>query len=162
MDASLKKDFNLKIKKEAVKKWKQKLLRLQPHHSGFRVCEIIVPYLEEWVFRKHGYLTFHMTQLISGHGCFNDFLHKINKSETPICAHCKLCRDTANHTLMECTSWFLERRNLTAVIGMDIDLHNIIGKIITDKDCWKAFATFCTRVMTRKEIAERERQQQEI
>ncbi|KAJ8723043.1 hypothetical protein PYW07_004223 [Mythimna separata] len=46
------------------------------------------PLFEEWLERQHGVLTFHMTQVLTGHGKFGRFLHRIRVEETPGCHHC--------------------------------------------------------------------------
>lgn len=42
--------------------------------------------------RRHGEVGFHMTQALSGRGCFNTYLHD------PLRAHCGLGEDTPRHT----------------------------------------------------------------
>ncbi|KYQ54174.1 hypothetical protein ALC60_13227 [Trachymyrmex zeteki] len=60
----------------AVASWKRKCERRGGY--GRRVREMIALKLEEWYQRKVGRVTFHMTQIISGHGCFSSYLYKIN------------------------------------------------------------------------------------
>jgi len=36
--------------------------------------------LNVWIGRKHGTVDFHMTQFLSGHGCFRYYLHRFNPS----------------------------------------------------------------------------------
>ena len=50
--------------------------------------------------RTHGGLTFRMTQVIVGHGCFEAYLYEIRKAETPICQHCGAVIDNAVHALL--------------------------------------------------------------
>jgi len=159
MDASQKKQFKDKIKKEAIIKCKDRLISMESHQPGYKVREAITPILEKWMTRGHGSVTFHMTQIITGHGCFNDkILYKINKVDSPICAHCKQSRDTSSHTLVTCKCWETERQGLTKTFGNDLNLKNIVRKIISDPEHWRVFSAFCTRVLTKKEIAERERE----
>jgi len=32
--------------------------------------------LDQWMFRSHGQINFHLTQVLSGHGCFNGYLDR--------------------------------------------------------------------------------------
>jgi hypothetical protein len=66
--------------------------------------------------------------------------------------------DTAEHTLKYCTAWEAERTILKETIGEDLSLPTIVHKILLEKDNWKAFSIFCSSVMTRKKVAEREKQ----
>ncbi|XP_012230473.1 uncharacterized protein [Linepithema humile] len=93
-----------------------------------------------------------MTQFLTGHGCFSEFLHRIGRADSEYCHHCLDEIDTAQHTLESCSSWDAERDELTRII------QTIIDSILDSVDKWRAFSTFCTRVLTCKEAAERERQ----
>jgi hypothetical protein len=100
-----------------------------------------------------------MTQIISGHGCFNGFLYRIGKARSAECAHCDAVVDDVKHTLEECCAWADEREELRNKIGHDLDLRNIIRIIVFDRDKWKSFSKFCSLVMGKKEKAERVREE---
>ncbi|XP_012235709.1 uncharacterized protein [Linepithema humile] len=125
---------------------------------GFRVCKAIGDKLIDWVTRGHGWVTFHMAQLITDHGCLNSYLYRINRVDGAMCSHCFWGNDDAQHTLQFCEAWENERNDLKRSIGNDLSLRNIISAILDDNEKWKAFAKFCTVVMSKKEKAERERQ----
>lgn len=74
----------------------------QRNASAVRVKEAILPKFTEWIERKYGGLGFHMTQLITGHGCFNDYLMRIGKVASNMCDQCGGGVDTAQHNLQEC------------------------------------------------------------
>nr|AAO72078.1 reverse transcriptase/integrase [Lymantria dispar] len=77
----------------------------------------------EWLERTHGVFSFRLVQVLTGHGCFGKYLHKIVRREsTPFCHHCSCDEDTAQHTLEECAAWEGERRELVAIIGADLAL----------------------------------------
>ncbi|OXU28674.1 hypothetical protein TSAR_015410 [Trichomalopsis sarcophagae] len=37
----------------------------------------IIPDISRWSSRKHGFTTFHLTQVLTGHGCFRSYLYRI-------------------------------------------------------------------------------------
>lgn len=47
-------------------------------------------------------LNFYMTQLLSGHGCFRDYLHKFGHHEFPTCPNCIDVSANAKHLLFGC------------------------------------------------------------
>ncbi|KMQ90570.1 reverse transcriptase [Lasius niger] len=61
----------------------------------------IMPWFEMWMARGHGSMSFHLSQLMTGHGCFAKFLHRIGKRTTRDCDFCGE-EDDALHTLREC------------------------------------------------------------
>lgn len=56
--------------------------------AGVRTRDAIVPNMEAWMSRGWGGISFHVTQLLMGHGCFGTYLHRINKRGNPSCWHC--------------------------------------------------------------------------
>ncbi|XP_032687427.1 uncharacterized protein LOC116851766 [Odontomachus brunneus] len=87
-------------RRRALRRWKRQLGG--PNVPGRRTIEAIRPCLLEWVDRGHGGLNFHLTQVLTGHGCFGEYLCRIGKERTTHCHHCAADRDTAQHTLAEC------------------------------------------------------------
>lgn len=126
--------------------------------SGARVRLAIKPVFMDWIARdKKMGLGFHLTQLITGHGCFSDYLFRIGREGQIMCYHCGLGTDSAQHTLEECWSWTVERAELRLVVGPDLSLPALIRRMLASNDCWRAIASFADVVMLCKEDAERMR-----
>ncbi|XP_063371852.1 uncharacterized protein LOC134660082 [Cydia amplana] len=132
---------------------------LEDSHYGTRTIGAILPIMDEWVDRGKGALTYRVTQVVSGHGCFGHYLHKIQREPGPQCHECGAADDTAQHTLEECNRWAVERAFLRAATGVaDLSLHSIIAAMLGSERKWEAVASFCEEVMSQKEEAERERE----
>ncbi|XP_011685584.1 PREDICTED: uncharacterized protein LOC105448609 [Wasmannia auropunctata] len=96
--------------------------------------------------------------MITGHGCFNDFLHRIGKARSKDCSFCEAPCDSNLHTLGGCQAWERERQVLVSAIGGDMSLGAVVAAILKSRENWIAFGKFCEHVMLRKEEAEWERQ----
>ena len=71
-----------------------------PEHRERRVVGTLLPILAEWVGRRYGRLTFRLTQMITGVGCFGDYLCCIGREETSQChSYGRADKDSAGHTL---------------------------------------------------------------
>lgn len=143
---------------EMLSEWKTRL-------SDFRVAgrtsiQALLPELERWYTREHGQLTYRMTQLITGHGVFGDYLFRIQRALTPVCEHCGEGVDTAYHTIAECSAWTAHRRLLRPAFEEDLSLRHIISVILESEEYWQTFANFSEAVMLTKKAAERARQLQ--
>lgn len=79
-----------------------------------------------------------MSQIITGHGCFNAFLCRIKKVESPACAHCDAEYNDAQHTLELCPERRNWKTNLIMAVGPDLSFPKIIGQILADRDKWQA------------------------
>ncbi|XP_047994441.1 uncharacterized protein LOC125232725 [Leguminivora glycinivorella] len=118
------------------------------------------PVLKEWVERKYGAPSFHLTQLLTGHGCFGWYLcERVGREPTTACHHCdRRAVDTAQHTREECPAWDEPRAALFTVIGGDLSLPALIRHMLSSEEEWEAVTTFSVVVMTQKEAAEKVRE----
>nr|XP_012217918.1 PREDICTED: uncharacterized protein LOC105669503 [Linepithema humile] len=123
--------------------------------AGRWTTQAIQPCLPEWADRRGHGIGFHLTQVLTGHGCFGDYLCRIGRECTTRCHHCAAGRDSARHTLEECEAWEGERRVLTAVVGEDLSLPALVNAMLEGEDKWRAVSSFCDKVMFQKEEAER-------
>jgi hypothetical protein len=69
-------------KKDLLEDWKRTVERMREGDFGARIKKALMPAFDEWYGRKHRRVTFHMTQVLSGHGCFISFSYKIKKVVT--------------------------------------------------------------------------------
>ena len=134
--------------------------RLADPSAGRRTVEAIRPVLVDWVNRDRGCLTFRLTQVLTGHGCFGEFLHRIGAEPTAECHHCDCDLDTAEHTLVACPAWEGWRRVLVAKIGNDLSLPSVVASMLGDDESWKAMLDFCECTISQKEAAGRVRDAQ--
>lgn len=116
-----------------------------------RTCRAILPVMDHWLDRKHGEISFHVTQILTNHGCFYEYLYRIGKAESAICPFCEREEDTAEHTLERCEEWRGEREFLTSIIGNDLSLTSVVRRILHSEEGWQALVSFAERVMMTKE-----------
>ncbi|KAL0833034.1 hypothetical protein ABMA28_001152 [Loxostege sticticalis] len=148
----------LRLEEDALAAWRE---HLADSTYGRRTTGAIAPVLTEWVRRQHGRLTFRLTQVLTGHGCFGAYLamRGLRHGPTAKCHHCHRCdEDTAQHTLASCSAWVRERGVLVSVVGGDLSLATIVARMASDEEAWQAVLTFCEAVISQKEAAERERE----
>jgi len=72
----------------AVETWRARLVDRAEGSSGARVRDALTPVLAEWLEGVRGGPNFRVTQLITGHGSFGEYLHRIGRVESPACPHC--------------------------------------------------------------------------
>ncbi|CAK1579775.1 unnamed protein product [Parnassius mnemosyne] len=127
---------------------------------GHATIAAIRPLFEEWLERRHGVLTFRLTQVLTGHGVFGRFLYRIGREETAGCSHCEdRPEDTVEHTVEVCPAWAEHRRVLVAAIGGgDLSRPALVEAMVRSETEWDAVTTFCEAVMLAKEVVEREKE----
>ncbi|XP_033357328.1 uncharacterized protein LOC117240751 [Bombus vosnesenskii] len=98
-----------------------------------------------------------MTQLLTGHGVFGEYLLRIRREVTSTCHHCEEEEDTAQHTLEYCPAWAEQRRVLQREIGERLSPEALVEAMLRGRREFAAVRTFCEQVMLAKERAERNR-----
>ena len=102
-------------------------------------------------------LTYMLTQVLTWHGCFGEYLHRIRKEATTRCHHCDASVDSAQHTLKYCPAWARPHRDLIVEIGWDVSPPANLEALLVSERGRRAVTSFCEQVMLRKEAAERVR-----
>ncbi|XP_011151541.2 uncharacterized protein LOC105190473 [Harpegnathos saltator] len=141
-----------------LNKWSAELA--DPRGFGRQTAEAGRPCLPEIVGRRGRGQSFHLVQVLTGHGCFGGYLHRIRKELTTECHYCPKPDDSARHTLAECKAWSQERRFLARAVGCrveDLSLPRMVRAMCGSGEAWGAAASFCRDVMSQKEAAKWER-----
>ncbi|XP_076762905.1 uncharacterized protein LOC143430479 [Xylocopa sonorina] len=118
--------------------------------SAHRTVGAILPILEKWMEERRGQLTFRATQVLTGPGCFAQYLQKIGKEATAVCFLCGEEEDRTQHTLEFCPAWETSRHALVAEMGTDLLLNRIIPKMLENERYWRAVILFCDRIIAVK------------
>ena len=91
-----------------------------------------IPGIRPWIGKKFGKVNYYVTQLLSGHGCFKKYLHRMGKTAFSYCLYEEgEIIDETEHTNFECALWESYRSELTFVIGTTA---NIVGVMITGRE----------------------------
>jgi hypothetical protein len=136
-----------------MKRWKERIAEAKT--GGW--TKRLISDVDMWCGKK-GDLDYHTTQILSGHGCFGVYLHKINKEVSDMCHHCDLGPDSAEHTVVECPAWDEERRQLGHVTGNTVTVDNLVPTMLDCPANWQAVKVFARAVMSKKEADERDRE----
>ncbi|KAL4153093.1 hypothetical protein QTP88_000926 [Uroleucon formosanum] len=118
----------------------------------------LIPCIATWHSRKYGEVNFHLSQALTGHGCFSAYLHKYCKLDSPVCWFCNQPIDDAFHTLFVCDAWESRRSRANTLLGTDMTPENLIPLMTKNKDSWAIGSSFIQEVMRKKEDYERRRQ----
>ncbi|XP_020298928.1 uncharacterized protein LOC109863143 [Pseudomyrmex gracilis] len=111
------------------------------------VVVVVRPYLEVWLENVVGHFTYRVTQVLTGHGCFGEYLSRIKRSRRQ-CHQSGAASDSVEHTVKECPRWAKDRRALVDAIGPDLSLEGLMQVLASgDKDRREAVISFCSIVM---------------
>lgn len=137
----------------------------------------LIPDLTRWWNQGPTEVSFHMAQVLTGHGCFQSYLWKKRRAISPACPHCSEVTDDAEHTVFSCPFWDAERSELTTAVGRFVVPEDVIyllcGPVSDElpddpvqkrrllaaaKKHGDMFKLMVESIMTQKEEQERQRQ----
>jgi hypothetical protein len=108
----------------------------------------LIPKLKPWLERRHGEVGYHLTQFLTGHGAFEEYLHKKKKVDTPYCPTCANVVETPEHALFVCPRFNNERAEMTTKMPT-ADADNLVEMMCASEDNWRIATTAITKITTR-------------
>lgn len=96
----------------------------------------LIPDVTSWVNRRHGEINFDLSQFLSGHGCYRQYLHRFNLEDTPYCPTCKVIEESPEHVLFQCRRFEKERTEMHNNIGRILNSDNVVEAMLTDQQNW--------------------------
>jgi len=113
-----------------------------------------------WYRRKHGEVSYHLSQVLTGHGCFGKYLNKYCGLKTEVCAQCGETPDTPEHAAFKCDAWYRWRREACVYLEVtELTAENTVGIILESRTSWDRICQLFTRIMMCREEEERKIQQ---
>ncbi|KAH8338635.1 hypothetical protein KR074_000181, partial [Drosophila pseudoananassae] len=101
---------------------------------------------------------FYQTQVLSGHGCFRQYLKRFGHAEEDWCPECgRSVVEDAKHVVFECRRFARERHRLEATAGRSLHPGNLVETMLETQMLWDAVASFAAALMQRLRSIEQER-----
>nr|AMS38363.1 hypothetical protein [Bactrocera tryoni] len=98
----------------------------------------LIPDIHSWIDRRHGDLDFHLTQILSGHGCFRSYLFRFHNDISPNCPTCTEYIEDSEHVLFYCPRFSNTREKLKTTLGGSFTVDNLTTLMCQSTDKWKA------------------------
>lgn len=113
--------------------------------------------VKEWSERKFGSLNYQMTQCMSGHGIFSDYLMRIGRLQDASCWFCDK-PDDPRHTLFLCPRFDQERADVAKTCGRRVCEETVGQMMMEHEEKWEAVRKMMVNIMKIKEVEERRRE----
>lgn len=102
--------------------------------------------------------TFHLTQVLSGHGCFASYLYRFNLLQSPRYWFCDSDDDDVKHSIFVCNAWETRRSKISWFSGVEFTSESMVKKMLRSMEAWNVISYFIHEVLKTKEEEERRRQ----
>lgn len=137
---------------ESLRKWQEEW----DNSTKGRWTHRLIPRIKEWVNRPHGELTSHLTQFLSGHGCFQQYLHRFGHAVSPLCADCEQADETPEHVVFVCPRFEKERWEMRTQAGQIVSADNIVTLMCRDEHLWHALNQGISSILMKLQAKRRE------
>ena len=118
----------------------------------------LLPLWDSWLAKGTLTLSYRITQVLSGHGCFGEYLHRIGAEEHPGCHEYGAALNYPQHTLESCPSFEQQRLTLQHCVGPLILSEALVKTLIGNDLERSAVSLFCDEVLKIKKTKEMERE----
>ena len=130
-------------------------------YEGSTWTKTLIPDLKSWYDRKIGSLDYHTTQVLTGHGCFQEYLYRIKKVQSPTCLYCEREADNAEHTLFKCDFWRPRKIKVEAALKQELTKNSMVRLMINTEENWNTIRDYIQEIMRTKEEDERKREKED-
>lgn len=86
-----------------------------------------------------------LTQILTGHGGFSEYLHRFKCKEDPSCPCEPGSLETVEHILLECPMYGREKYNLEQKLGLKLTSETV-SEILLDKNIRDCFIEYCVKI----------------
>ncbi|XP_046868931.1 uncharacterized protein LOC124461451 [Drosophila willistoni] len=118
----------------------------------------LIPNIEAWDGRKHGQVNFYLTQVLSGHGCFRQYLNRFGHDHFSTCPACpEGVIEDAHHVVFGCGRFSADRQRAERAIGQSLSVASLVPSMLESKENWAAVSTYFGAIMRELGRLERER-----
>lgn len=107
----------------------------------------LIPRVDDFVNRRHGEVNFHLTQVLSGHGCFRQYLHRFGHAGSPACPECGVFEETVEHVLFVCPRFNEVRNHMLATCGVDTTPDNLVQRMCRNAEGWAAVNSAAAQIV---------------
>ena len=116
----------------------------------------IIPCVLEWTESRHELGIFHLTQILTRHGCFRSYLKRIGMYESAECPTCPETDEDVGHVLSVCPRFWEERERLRALWEGPLTPEGIGRCLLSSQRGWDAVIGLATEVVDRLNSIRRE------
>ncbi|CAB0045308.1 unnamed protein product [Trichogramma brassicae] len=97
----------------------------------------LIPSIAAWIKRRHGEVNYHLTQLLSGHGCFRSYLCRTKNDTSSSCPTCHPTVEDVEHVIFHCPRFTSEREELYRLANGLLEPETIVGFMLETNETGK-------------------------
>lgn len=111
----------------------------------------LMPSIKPWYSRTHGDITYHLTQVLTGHGCFQEYFFRFSLALSPTCILCESGEsDDVKHTLESCSYFLAKRIIFLDALKASFVTEDIVRLMLESEEKWQTIVAYVESLMHEK------------
>ncbi|CAD7001750.1 unnamed protein product [Ceratitis capitata] len=117
----------------------------------------LITNLPAWIEREHGETDFYLTQFLSGHGCFREYLYRFGHDDGTGCSFCNSAAENVEHIFFSCLRYEVERSTIEQLINERMTPDNIVSHMLQSRLVWAKMKEWAAIALQELRLKERQR-----
>ncbi|CAB0039999.1 unnamed protein product [Trichogramma brassicae] len=126
---------------KTLKKWQAQWSATTKGRWTYR----LKPSIAAWIERRHGEVNYHLTQLLSGHGCFRSYLCRTKNDTSSSCPTCHPTVEDVLHVIFHCPRLTSEREELYQLANGPSEPKTFVAFMLENERNWEATSSFASK-----------------
>lgn len=135
-------DVRKRAREIALLKWQEGWSESDKGRWSYR----LIPLIDPWLKRNHGEINYHITQFLTGHGCYRSYLHRFKNDSSPYCPRCKSTEETAEHVVFHCPRFDVIRSKMEEDTSTVLSPENVVNVMLKSEAKWNAICEGVTLI----------------
>nr|BDU78964.1 hypothetical protein [Bombyx mori] len=131
------------IREDTLHEWNRRYTE-GPTASGTKIFLPDVYIAQKFI--KSESINMHLTQVLTGHGGFSEYLNRFRCKESPSCICDPDVAETVVHLIVECPVHCSDRLEIEQRIGIKIEITKL-SQLICEKETKQDFIKYCTKIV---------------
>ncbi|CAD7089303.1 unnamed protein product [Hermetia illucens] len=98
----------------------------------------IISDVSKWIKRRHGEVSYHLTQFLSGHGGYRAYLYRFGRDDSPYCPTCVMIPEDAEHVVFNCPRFVAHRAEAEINTEARLTPENVADHMLASETSWRA------------------------
>jgi hypothetical protein len=111
----------------------------------------LMPSIKPWYSRSYGGISYYLAQVLTGHGCFQEYLYRFGLASSETCILCDTGEpDDARHTLESCPYFEEKRISLENGLNKPFKAEGTVKMMLESIENWTTISGYVEDIMREK------------
>ncbi|KAI5747359.1 hypothetical protein M8J77_013857 [Diaphorina citri] len=139
-----------RLREEVLEAWQ---IRWEQERGKGDWTRRLIKDVRTWSTRKHGEVNHWLTQMLSGHGIFQQYKYRFKLCSSSQCFYCD-GTDDVEHTFFICNRWDRQRLELNGKLNTTVNVENLVEIMLVNPASWGYVDKFVTSILKQKQVDE--------